>query len=485
MAYSNSQEQMIYRRLAGQIQLGFYEDGERFPSAQEIARRYQISYCPAQRALKLLESDGLIRLCRGKETSVLKKPYNDYLNSAAFYSRIEALDDLNRSLRLVSSSICFQGLRALENGWDEKQFMQVYGCAHPGKRLYRLFAQTLRALGSRTALNLYYDIGAFVESAFLDILNKLYGKNEAAHLLAWFSDSFLQSLRDCGQQRLLNGKSRLDDLQDTFFEKTGRYFELAKKECREKRQISFIWEPNKGRTRYCDVIAVDLLRKISQGIYPAGTMLPSNAALADVYHVSEMTIRRAVALMNQLGVTETRNGIGTCALTAGDESTPYKIKSLMSNDNFIRFLEALQLLAITGKPVLAYTFPYCSAEGLGAISRAAGEKEQFAAINATVGALLQAVVRYCPLAAIREIYSKITLLLLFGSILQIHGGENERFPGWPEISRNICGSLEEGDGSRLAASAGILFQNCFTFIKKKLAELGIAGTDKVLAPSDI
>ena len=485
MTYTNSQEQTVYRRLASQIQLGFYEDGERFPSAQEIARRYQISYCPAQRALKLLENDGLIRLCRGKETSVLRKPYDDYLNSTIFFSRIEALDDLNRSLKLISSPICFQGLCAAGNGANEKQFMEIYGCAHPGKRLYRLFVQALRALGSRSALNLYYDIGAFTESAFLDILNKLYGENGAELLLSQFSDSFLQSMRDCRERRLKEGRNRLNEMQDAFFEKTGRYFEPAKKKCREKRQTSFLWEPNKGRNRYCDVIAVDLLRKIGQGIHPVGTLFPSNAVLADIYHVSEMTIRRTVGLMNQLGVSETRNGVGTRVVSEGDESTPYKMKSLMSNNKFICFLEALQLLAITGKPVLAYTFPHCPAESLGAISRAAGIKVQYAAVNATVGALLQAAARHCPLAAIREIYSKITLLLLFGSILQIRGGEYGRFPGWPEISRNICESLEEGDGVRLAASADTLFKNCFAVMKEKLLELGIAGADKVYTPFDI
>ena len=57
MPGSNSQEQNIYRNLAAQIQSGFYSDGKRFPSVQEIARQFHVSYCPAQRALKELESE--------------------------------------------------------------------------------------------------------------------------------------------------------------------------------------------------------------------------------------------------------------------------------------------------------------------------------------------------------------------------------------------------------------------------------------------
>ena len=42
MQYTSSQEQTIYRSLAGQLQLGFFQDGERFPSVQDIASYYQM-----------------------------------------------------------------------------------------------------------------------------------------------------------------------------------------------------------------------------------------------------------------------------------------------------------------------------------------------------------------------------------------------------------------------------------------------------------
>lgn len=84
MSNSNSRERTIYRSLAGKIQLGFYDNETRFPSAKEIASQYQVSYCPAQRALKMLEQGGLIKLCRGKSTAILDKPYRDYLESPVF-----------------------------------------------------------------------------------------------------------------------------------------------------------------------------------------------------------------------------------------------------------------------------------------------------------------------------------------------------------------------------------------------------------------
>ena len=74
MSNYNSQEQTIYRNLAGKIQLGFYDGGERFPSAKEIASGYQVSYCPAQRALKMLEKDGLISSAAEKRLRFWQNP---------------------------------------------------------------------------------------------------------------------------------------------------------------------------------------------------------------------------------------------------------------------------------------------------------------------------------------------------------------------------------------------------------------------------
>ena len=55
MSQFNSHQQIIYRNLANKIQLGFFQEGDRFPSAQEIADWHRVSYCPVQRALKDLE----------------------------------------------------------------------------------------------------------------------------------------------------------------------------------------------------------------------------------------------------------------------------------------------------------------------------------------------------------------------------------------------------------------------------------------------
>lgn len=482
MSNFNSQEQMIYRSLAGQIQLGFYQDGERFPTIQEIADRYGVSYCPAQRAVKELEKDGLIQVTRGKETVVLGKPNDNYLKSTVFYQRIPALKDLFHSLQLISSSICFQGLCAVRG----KEMPELPGtgksCTHSVKHLYRLFNLSLDALGNRTIKNLYYDIGAFAESSFQDILYAVHGKSEADAYFNQLSETLLKSIKDCHAHHYVDGLSQLKEIEQAFFEDLERYFRDCPGASSSLTYQPFTWEPYKGRVRYCDIIAMDLLRKINQGVYPVDTLLPSKTVLADMYHVSKITMRRTIELLDKLEVTQTRNGIGTSVICKSDSSIPYRIKSLMTDDSFKTFLEALQFLVITCEPVIQYTFAYCSPSSLDTIAAAIDTEEQLAAPTLITGACLQAVVHHCPLAAIREIYGKITLLLLNGSILHFNDSIPMQLPDWPDIRRQLSQSLDSREGGNFAAAFKRLSEDYFILMKKHLLKLGIAEADKLCCP---
>ncbi|BFL48691.1 transcriptional regulator [Lactonifactor longoviformis] len=480
MSYSNSQEQTIYRSLAGQIQLGFFDHGERFPSAKEIALGYGVSYCPAQRALKRLETNGLVRLCRGKPTVILAKPYANYLDSTVFRNRAAAVEDLCKSLHLISPAICMQGMYAIAPSASPKEAGQEPGPIHYGKFLYKTFHQYLHALGSRTVLSLYYDIGFFTESAFLDILNALYGKEEADLLLERTAVSLLQCAQNASQKtpRLLI--QQLESLSTAFFERIGQYLRNTHMLRGEKEP--FVWEPHKGRTRYCDIVAIDLICKINQGLYPIGTLLPNGSVLADIYHVSPITIRRTMQLLNQLGVAKTLNGVGTRVIFPGDSSIPYKLKTLTFDDNLRDFLEALQFLSVTGESVIKFSFPSFTEAYLLSIQQALSIPQEKKSMVSVISACMQAVVHCCPLASIQEIYRQITILLLKGSVLRLDETGAETVPGWQSLSQSMLRSLIDRDTAQFAHSWGTLMDDNFISTKKTLLEIGVSGIDGIIQP---
>ncbi len=68
----------------------------------------------------------------------------------------------------------------------------------------------------------------------------------------------------------------------------------------------------------------DLFTKINTGTYPDGTALPTEPELATQMNVSRMTLRRALALLQEDGLVENVRGVGNFVRTHGAPTPPAK-----------------------------------------------------------------------------------------------------------------------------------------------------------------
>ena len=481
MTRSTSLEKTIYRHLAARIQSGFYSDGRRFPSVQEIARQFGVSYCPAQRALKTLEKDGLVRVARGKGTVVLKKPCENYLESDTFRERRAALADLAETLKLLSPAIAFQGLcHMAASGVPFDPAPEKSGRIRQWSGVAPLFEDACLALGSQTASSLYYDINAFIQSAFTDLFHAGKGETGQIRFPNHLAGEFAASFQLCAAGDHAAAKNRLEKLAGFFFGELARLLHETAPGKTALPEQPFSWTPRKGRTRYCDMIAIDLACKINEGLYPPGTLLPAGTVLADIYHVSAITMRRTVGLLNRLGVTRPVNGVGTRVVSGRDPGMADRLNALMPGNNLRTFLETFQLLAVTSEPALRHTFPRFGPEIRHSLQEAFSVKEGSAAITAALSASLRGIVLYSPLAALREIYSKITLLLLNGGLLRFSRIEVEA--GWPALSEKLANALADGDSGRFARAFRQLLAHLFVSLKSHLEKRGVPGTGEIVTP---
>lgn len=476
MLNPNSLEQNIYRNLAVQIQSGFYCEGNRFPSAQEIARLFNVSYGPAQRALKVLEKEGLIKIGRGKETIVLKKPYDNYLESDTFKKRILALIDLSEGLRLFSPAINFQGMCHMDLETELDSPLPENNRANQWKLQYRLFDESLSALGNQTLHGLYHDINAFVQSAFLDIFHASHTEEEENAYLNRLVKEYRNCLENCKNGNMAEAKKGLEALIDPFHITAEKY--LAALPVDRTIQQAFSWSPQKGRTRYSDMIAIDLVRKINEGDHPAGSLLPNGAVLADIYHVSPITIRRTIGLLNRLGLAKTLNGIGTRVVSADNTGTSDNLKAIILGNNLKTFLEAYQLLVITSETLICYAFPHFPKELVDTLRQATTIEEPNIAITAITGSCLQGIVRHSPLASIREITSKLTLLLLNGSAIPYVNLPID----WKSESKKLAEALDAGDSHRFAGVFSRNLNEIFSIMKTRLKNMGVKNIDQIARP---
>lgn len=74
--------------------------------------------------------------------------------------------------------------------------------------------------------------------------------------------------------------------------------------------------------RKFEQISEDLLDKIKNNTYSAGTLLPSEHQLCEIYNVSRETIRRALNVLREAGVIHKQQGYGSIVLDVNPNAMP-------------------------------------------------------------------------------------------------------------------------------------------------------------------
>lgn len=65
------------------------------------------------------------------------------------------------------------------------------------------------------------------------------------------------------------------------------------------------------------VVVKTLQSEIVRGLYPVGTLLPSEAALVQRFGVSRQTVRSAIRTLREMGLVNSRQGLGTLVRSPG------------------------------------------------------------------------------------------------------------------------------------------------------------------------
>ena len=479
MAAEKSQQQMIYHFLLRQIKMGNYKSGDRFPTVKEIADHFNVSYCPAQIALKTLEKHGYVKLSKGRTAEVIWQPDEGLEGVSSFEERRAVLKDLYESLCYFSPLSRLQGLSLM----DEDQLTGLERLITNDQEpllfsLYMGFETALKPLKNQMLMYLFTDVDAFVGTALVDRMKYIHN-GQSDEPLKKVREYLLNAIRYIKRQDAENGYEQLLQLSQYFKD----FFIFDQKvECREMQVEAFSWEPQKGRKRYCDDIAMDLVCKINQGVYPVDSYLPQGRVLADTYHVSPITMRRTISILNELGVAKNINGVGTKVIFPGDRSILYKMKDMTMDRSLIQFLEALQILVITGEAIAFSTFPFFNEDAFKKIRETLKIKGHERSRIQTFAACLQAVVHCTPFAALREIYSKLTLMTLKGSVLRLENTGDENIVWWPEMAEQFENSLDNKDAALFSKTLFSLFYRSFCSTRETLCEIGIEQAALVAVP---
>ena len=414
MKSDNGLYKLIYEYFETRLLYGYYACGDSLPSIARIGDMFRMAPGTVRSALALLEKKGYIRIDARKTARVIyEAPRVSFRKNAALYfvPRRNGIMDLAESGKLLFEPLWEEGLRRMDQKtWDrfcrppEEPFQGAVSMP------VSFYIMVLSNLNNRLILDLYWETIRYIRFPYLD--NKADVETEVWKAGELSQEEVISALRN--RFEVSYGKAASDLF--AFMDEAENEFSL-----KQVKQIPFCWDVFRSRPQRRYSLASRIIREIIHDSYPAGSYLPSLPHMADRYGVGMNTIRRALDILEDLGMTRSYHGKGTIVCTE-----PEKIEAAGRDirEGIELYQESLQLLALTISQVLLYTL---RAEGE-EVQKRLGESFSWY-LQEGKGYLcfeicITFIVEKCPLALVRECYQKIRELLPWGypfSLLRMKG----------------------------------------------------------------
>lgn len=410
---------LIYEYYVSRILFGYYKKGQTLPSIEIICKQFRVAPQTARTALSRMQNDGYISI-RVKRTSVVifeqdeeaKKQY-----SINYFSAIkETVIDLYKSTKLLFYPLLVEGCTYL----DENNLKDLLDIAnnidvHNQQRLISYHLIILQALENPLVLNLFWDTIKFLRFPYLRIEDDVVVYNQQM-----ITETFNKIINDIESSDYKSVILGFDIFQEKMVTNILNHIYSTIDIVEKIDKIPFEWYIYRTRPQLCQSIVVDLIFKIANGIYPYGNFLPSFASLAEEYKVSVSTIRRSISLLNNIGITKTLNGKGTQVIDTYKESTKPDLSKPAIKKNLIMFFHSLSFITVTCENVAKTTLKFLSEDELYLFEQKLAVQLENKSYFLSLGTCISFIGKMNPFEYIKEVYSKLYVLLLWGYSLKVY-----------------------------------------------------------------
>lgn len=407
MDHGKGLSELIYEYLKMRLYFQYFKNGEKLPSVDTLCRTFSVVPQTVQAALKKLSDEGAVSLHRGRCAIVTlnkSKEEFDAWSQLFFSQRKNTFADLYCSVELVFMPLLIKEFCRM----DEKDFALLTRLARRAKSedLIRFYCFILQKAENPLVMNLFWENCLFLGVPYVREGAPLYQldliRRQLLELIAF--------ARTSNTDRIFETQLVFQDVSKNLTQ----YFSEQIQSAPQSGQISFVWHIYRKRTQIRYNLAMRILHEICSGEYHDGQLLMSYQKLAEQYGVSVITIRRTIDMTNQLGVTNTVNGLGTYVVSKAADICEPEFNSPAIRRNIAIFFQAYELLAFSSAEVFQAMIPTFTA----------GEKGELAALLQnlydngrcvfSLETCVSFIAAHAHLQSIREIYSKLYGLILWG-----------------------------------------------------------------------
>ncbi len=471
---------VAYKHLLYSIHFGFYPSGSSLPSVVELCKSFGVSRSTIRSALKMLEEERYISRTQGRSaivtyTAQTDRCRNEYLTYCQ--ATKDALLDLNSILWMIWPEVVLQGLKLC----GERELDELSDIAGSMTELaeypylefnYRIIQQ----LGNPLLLNLYLSTIFFGHCSPTLLGNDAYRQDYMINLRE--TNTQILALRRAGNYEGL--KTLLSRYYRGRIEAMRRFHDLIPTPDIPVEPLLYHWNYYTERPSVGFDLSMKLLREIYTSYRPMD-YLPSVAALSRKSGLPVITVRRAIQILNDIGLTESINGKGTRVIVGS--GTTVQI-SRLSNPNMkkvlLPYLQSVQAILLICKDVSLSLFPSLPDSAVEAAADWLREILASGDYYPTFGVAFKLLLA-CPESyALKEILDGLMYFQYLGYPLRDLPPNEFRYD--PRSAQALLKSLENRDAMLFAEGLQGLTTDIFRYGKEKLLAGGIKEAESIVMP---
>lgn len=471
---------IAYKHLFNCIHFGLYPTGSSLPTIPELCKTFNVSKVTIHGALRLLEEENYISLSQGRSAIVtynLNEEECRIKYRAYSYAVKDALLDLCDTMLLIWPEAMLLGLKLCSDE-DLKKLDEILGRVSPYNQypFFEFFFHILKGLGNPLFINLYLSTYFFGYPTIMNLGDESYIHGYTTYL----KKACLQVLSLCKASDYGKLKELLVLLYQKQIENIYLYHEsLPRPDCPVE-PISYEWNYFSERPLASFNLAMELLRKIYSSHGNQG-FLPSFTTLANQYSVPLITVRRAVKILNDIGIVETVAGKGIRILI-GLNNPVSKSKFTIPNlkKALIQYLQSAQIILIICKDIAYSVFPTlgdCSIQNtISWLQNIHDSKDYYM----TFGICFSLLNEKAQSPALRQILGGLMHFQYLGYPLSDMKPYGFRFDS--QSTLNLLKSLEEKDTDLFVRELQLLALEIFKVGKEKLIAGGLREAETIALP---
>lgn len=476
-------QQVIYHVLRTQIQFGVYRFGERLPTIEDAARLFMVSVKTIRAAYCQLQRDGFITISKsiGVKVGVAYSGQDAEAHIQRFFTeQKDALLDLGRSMRLLFGNAQWLGFKNA----SPELLDEIEGLSAPDERqapyvMIRQLQAVYGVLGNDLLMRLVWQAFMFSLVPFLSISGNL-------ALLDPNRDSLLQMTALSREGNWPALRTCIDAFQKQRGTAFHQFYVSRIRHSAANRQTVFAWSVYQKASQLCYSLGMEFLIAISLGKYPPDSFLPSLNAVAREKHVSVNTVRRTMALLNDIGAAKTINGVGTRVLPPEEIVENCDLSGASAHRQLFSYAKSVHLLTLSCRQVALDTLASMDRDTAGKWGAQLAGYARMQRHELTPYAIINLISMDAPSTAVRTVYTALFRSLFWGyplrSLVKDPQGYNAFYV--PQL-QYILDCLERSDAAALSARLEELMWCEMEFIVGQLTELGIEEAAGLVADESI